>query len=124
MFIPLRLLNLELKRSDCLRAFLQYKKLVCKAETCNLRIIFLDNCLKAEIIPNFLRFRIPNNGCFDERSVRDFQRRLLRKEWISAKNDFTKCTEDLNVKRKHVLEMHSMNPPLLCWGGLRILENG
>ena len=48
---------------------------------------FLVNCTKADLIPKFLKFRIPNNGCFDEQSVHDFQKKLLRKELFKAKDD-------------------------------------
>ena len=86
MFLPLRLLVMELKRVDCYKSYLRYKKAV--VDTCSLRIRFLEKCSKADIIPKFLKFRIPNNGCFDDKSVHDFQKRLLRKEIISAKHDY------------------------------------
>ena len=54
---------------------------------------------KIDIIPRFLKFRIPNNGCFDDQSVHDFQRRLLRKELFSAKRDFEDCIVKLDEKR-------------------------
>ena len=46
----------------------------------NLRLKFLESCWNAEIIPRFLAFRIPNNGFFDNKSVHDFQKNLLKKE--------------------------------------------
>ena len=37
------------------------------------------------MIPHFLKFRIPNNGCFDQQKVFEFQIRLLHQEIIKAK---------------------------------------
>ena len=64
-----------------------------------LRIEFLDNCKRADIIPHFLRFRIPNNGCFDEQSIHDFQKKLLHKEFIKAKEDQINLSLQLSMKR-------------------------
>ena len=72
---------------------------ICKVGACILRVKFLENCLKSDIIPKFLKFRVPNNGCFDDESVHDFQRRLLRKEIVSAKNDHGQNLMKLYEKR-------------------------
>ena len=76
-FLPRRLLIMELKRSGCYKSYLQYFRAICRLESCTLRLKFLETCLKSDIIPKFLKFCIPNNGCFDARSVNDFQRRLF-----------------------------------------------
>ena len=86
MFLPYRLLAQEFKRNGCWTAFVQYQRTSCKYEVCNQRIDFLTKCKQSEIIPKFLKFRIPNNGCFDEKSIQEFQRKLLAKELINAKN--------------------------------------
>ena len=99
MFLPLRLLALELKRNDCWKEYLQYQKILCKVKNNNLRIKFLENCKRAELIPNFLKFRIPSNGCFDEKTVHDFQRQLLSKELLRAKNDLKVQNSTLDEKR-------------------------
>ena len=98
MFLPNRLLLLELRRVGCYKSYLQYMRCICKVEACILRLKFLENCLKSDIIPKFLKFRVPNNGCFDDESVHDFQRRLLRKEIVSAKNDHGQNLMKLGVK--------------------------
>ena len=49
---------------------------------------------------SFLKFRIPNNGCFDDKSVHDFQKRLLRKELESAKEEWRKSREKLTEARQ------------------------
>ena len=100
MFLAFRLLLLELRRDGCISSFLQYKKALCKVETNSLRINFLESCLRADIIPNFLRFRVPNNGCFDDKSVHDFKKRLLRKEIFSAKRDLDTSKQKVSEKRQ------------------------
>ena len=55
--------------------------------------------MKSNIIPKFLKFRIPNNGCFDDRSVNDFQRRLLRKEIFEAKTSSSNSIANVEEKR-------------------------
>ena len=82
MFLPYKLLMLECKRNDNWKDFLQYRKTVRKKENHCLRINFLENCLKANIVPRFLKFRIPANGCFDDKAVLDFQLRLLRRNYL------------------------------------------
>ena len=58
-----------------------------RVENNSLRIGFLNNCLKTDIIPQFLRLRIPNNGRFDDKSVHEFQKKLLKKEIVKARED-------------------------------------
>ena len=99
MFLPIRLLQLELRRRDCLKEFLKYQDLLVKLTNNKLRIEFLDNCKRADIIPHFLKFRIPNNGCFDEQSIHDFQKKLLHKEFIKAKEDQINLSLQLSMKR-------------------------
>ena len=70
-----------------------------------LRIKFLNNCSRAGVIPKFLKFRIPNNGCFDEKSVHDFQLQLLKKEVQKAKNDLQSVTKTLDTKRYELISV-------------------
>ena len=74
------ILRLELQRHGYWKDFLDYRTCIQKVVKHSLRITFLEECCKAEIIPRFLKFRIPNNGCFDDKSVHDFQKWLLKKE--------------------------------------------
>ena len=99
MFLPLRLLATELHRNGCWKDFLQYQKTLLKTENNKLRIDFLVNCKCADLIPKFLKFRIPQNGCFDDKAVHDFQKRLLNKEIIRAKETHTFLLESLDAKR-------------------------
>ena len=100
MFLPLRLLAKELQRHCCLTEYLKYQKHLQKVENCNQRIAFLQKCKHSDIIPSFLKFRIPNNGCFDDGSVHEFQRKLLQKELIQAKKNYKELMSHLNEKRE------------------------
>ena len=100
MFIAFKLFNLELIRHDCWKDFLQYRKALRKAESHSLRINFLENCLKADIIPRFLTFRIPNNGCFNDKAVHEFQVRLLKREIFTGKEEKKLSLEKLTENRE------------------------
>lgn len=39
------------------------------------------------LIPMFLKFRIPNNSCFELTSIHNFKIRLLKKELLKAKQE-------------------------------------
>ena len=105
MFLPLRLLAIELQRSSCLKQYHNYLRAINKLQVNSLRIKFLENCKQANIIPHFLKFRVPTNGCFDDNSVKLFQRNLLKKEIIRAKGDhknkvlkLEECRNDIKSK--------------------------
>ena len=100
MILPYRLLAKELQRSCCWKQYLQYQKALCKVECNSLRIKFLENCKRADVIPKFLKFRIPNNGCFDDNSIHNFQKQLLNKELQRAKTDFQALNTTLEEKRQ------------------------
>ena len=100
MFLSFKLLTLELKRNGCWKIFLQYRKFLQKLDNHNLRIGFLNNCLKSKIIPRFLKFRVPKNGCFDDRAVHEFQVKLLRKEIYNAGRVKNSTSEKLIENRK------------------------
>ena len=103
MFLPYRLLALELKRSDGWKPFLQYQKSVVKRELNLCRINFLDSCKKSDLLPRFLRFRIPNNGCFDDKTVRDFQKKLLHQELVKARAH-QKNVDDVVLQKRELLK--------------------
>ena len=66
---------------------LEHRKRYIKSATCRSRIRFLEDCLRNDVIPNFLRFRIPENGCFEPTIVHNFQRRLLKAELSKSIDD-------------------------------------
>ena len=69
MFLPYSLLILDLKRNDWWKLFLEYRKFLRKRINNSLRIEFLDNGLKSNIVPKFLKFRVPENGYFFDKAV-------------------------------------------------------
>ena len=90
---------LELKKSNSLIKYLQYEKALCKVVNNKARIKFLEDCRRANIIPKFLNFRIPNNDCFDNKSVYSFQKKLLHQEIVKAKGDRVELHKNVDVKR-------------------------
>ena len=105
MYLPFRLLATELLRNDCEKEFYHFLRLTTKVQASSLRVKFLSNCKQADVIPRFLRFRIPTNGCFDNESVRSFQRKLLHKELVRAREEETvkidqleDCINDIHTK--------------------------
>ena len=71
---------------------------------CEQRVVFLGNCKKADIIPKFLKFRIPNKDCFNEESVHQFQKKLLHKEIIKAKGNLKYLEENICEFKKEVIK--------------------
>merc|ERR1711888_564566 len=102
MILPYRLLAKELQRTGCWKQYLQYQKALCKVECNSLRIKFLENCKRADVIPKFLKFRVPNNGCFDDSSVLNFQKRLLNKELQRAKTGLRALGSALEERRQQL----------------------
>ena len=60
---------------------------------------FLKRCRDSDIIPKFLSFRVPSNGCFDDQTVHNFQRRLLHKEIDKALKQLKEHSSNLDGKR-------------------------
>ena len=77
-------------------------KLLIKIEKNSIRVKFLSSCYKADIIPRFLRFRVPNNGMLDRKSVFEFQKGLLRKELHRAKELQLVLNNKLGEKRGEI----------------------
>ena len=61
MFLEYKSLELELKQNGCSKFFFCYcdtRKKIKKIANNQLHIEFLENCIKSEIIPRLLKFRI------------------------------------------------------------------
>ena len=54
----------------------------------------LQTCEDSKLIPKFLKFRIPKNGCFNKNAVEKFQANLLKLEVRNAKTQLEKKKED------------------------------
>ena len=85
MFLPFCLLALCLQRSNCWKEYRDYDRSLRKLVNFRCRIDFIEKCIQADIIPRFLKFRIPENGCFEPTAVHNFQRNLLKVELGKAK---------------------------------------
>ena len=99
MLLPLRLLETSLKRSDGWNEYLDYTKSLVKLEHNHLRINCIESCRSADIIPQFLKFRVPNNGCFEPTIVHNFQRKLLKEELAKAKQNLEQNINNVESKR-------------------------
>ena len=99
MFLPLRLLAKVLQRTECWKFYLEYDRILQKRERSLCRIDFLEKCWQADIIPKFLKFRVPNNGCFEPTTVHNFQRRLLKNELAKARSTLKEHEKYVNSKR-------------------------
>jgi len=104
ILIAYRQLAQELHRSGGWKEFQQYRKELKKHQKNTLWINFIEQCKQSDLIPNFLRFRIPSNGCFDDKQVREFQHKLLRKEIFTAKTELSSCNERLTEKRNAMMK--------------------
>ena len=85
MFFSYRLLAKYLKKEEQWKMFLEYERALLKRMRNSCRINFLNSCLQADIVPRFLKFRVPKNGCFEPTIVHNFQKRLLKEECNKAK---------------------------------------
>ena len=99
MFLNETELHSELRRSACYKDYLNYQNVIEKYDKCVERLNFITKCRDSDIIPKFLLFRVPNNGCFDDQSVHNFQRRLLHKEIATAQNQLKEHDKSLDDKR-------------------------
>ena len=98
MFLPYHLLAISLKRTECWKPYLDYERSLMKHENCKCCIQFIGSCRSTDVIPKFLKFRIPNNGCFEPTAVHNFQRKLVKQELFKAKK--TLGEHELKVKER------------------------
>ena len=84
-FLPNRLLALSLNKIGKWKIYIEYRRALEKMIRCMCRIQYLEKCHQADIIPKFLMFRVPENGCFVPTMVHNFQRNLLKSEMIEAR---------------------------------------
>ena len=83
---------------NCVRLF----KILLKVQVSVHRLKFLRKCLKNDIIPDFLKFRVPDNGVFWNQAVNNFQLKLLRSEISRANEDMNRYEEMLMKARSLV----------------------
>ena len=124
MFLPYRLLANSLKSVDSWKKFLDYQKALIKQENNFRRISFIEECRKADIIPRFLKFRIPNNGCFEPTVVHNFQLRLLKQELNNAITTKTQHAETVAEKRSLLKDSlpAKLIPSVILFSRIKISE--
>ena len=93
ILLPPPLLRMVLKNKFTWRLVLDYLKHFNKFNSSFLRIKFLR--IYNDNIPDFLRFRVPDNGVFSDQAVHSFQLRLLRSELSQANADRAKASGNL-----------------------------
>ena len=64
-----------------------YASIYVKFINCHQHVKFLIVCLENDIIPDILRFRVPENGVFSNQAAHSFQTKLLRTEINKARTD-------------------------------------
>ena len=87
--LPLRLLLWKLHRHGHKNLFHDYYRRYIQLHMNIQRRRFLAESIALKVIPKFLKFRVPNNGCFKVEAVRSFQKRLLKQELAKAQKEKT-----------------------------------
>ena len=114
ILLPPPLLRMVLKRKLTWKLVLDYLKHFNKFNSSFLRIKFLRKCLDNDIIPNFLRFRVPDNGVFSDQVVHSFQLRLLISELSQANARLYSFKENRHsTKKTFFLNLYRIILPLL-----------
>ena len=87
--LELKSLRLVVAHKESLSALIEldYLKFFKKVQVSVRRLKFLRKCLKNDIIPEFFKFRVPENGFFSDQAVHNFQFKLLRTETSRSKED-------------------------------------
>ena len=102
ILLPPPLLRMVLKIKLTWKLVVDYLKHFNKFNSSFLRIKFLKKCLDNDIIPDFLRIRVSDNGVFSDQAVQSFQLRLLKSELNQANADRAKASGNV-VKAREVV---------------------
>ena len=100
--LPAVWLRQILKRKLTWKIVLDYLKFFKKVQVSVHRLKFLRKCLKNDLIPDFLKFRVPENEVFSDQAVHNFQLKLLRTETSRANEDRKRYEEMLRKARSLV----------------------
>ena len=85
---PTSILDLDFKKNKRIGKLVRdYASIYVKFVNCHQRVKFLRVCPENDIIPDFLRFRVPENGVFLNQAVHSFQTKFLRTEVNMARTD-------------------------------------
>ena len=102
VLLPAVWLRQILKRKLTWKIVLDYLKFFKKVQVSVHRLKFMRKCLKNDLIPDFLKFRFPENGVFSDQAVHNFQLKLLRTETSRANQDRKRYEEMLRKARSLV----------------------
>ena len=97
-------LRKNLQKKDCWKPYLDYENNVCKYESIRCRKKFLKNCLSTDIIPDFLKFRVPKTDVLSDQAVHSFQLKMLRSEISTAADTHHKTDQKRAASRKVLLK--------------------
>ena len=95
-------LKIILNRRNLFRLFKEYKSARLLLAKTSVRTSFLKRCIDNNIIPTFLRFKVPTNGKFTEEAVNAFQTRLLKNEFTNANMQLKSLKDMLKDKRNEL----------------------
>ena len=114
MFYPRRLLATCLYNydEDVIKSFRKYQRSYIKLMSGIARIQFLKQCLDNRLIPRFLRFKVPSNGVFNDKTVHAFQLKLLRTELNRAQKSKLQHETELDACRSLLVESF---PDAMLW---------
>ena len=105
MFLPWKFFKKSCQKASGDTEFMACRRKRLESENNKLRLRFLRNCQMSDIIPRFLKFRVPLNGCFEERNVQKFQRKLLRKEIVEAARNLENQQAELVGISKKIVDL-------------------
>ena len=116
-YTPTSNFDLDFKNKLIWNLVLDYASIYVKYINCHQRVKFLRVCLENDIIPDFLRFRVPENGVFSNQVVHSFQTKLLRTEINKARTDEKNVQVKLERTRGAVQSgVDAKFWPLNCFG--------
>ena len=96
---PTSNLDLDFKKQTHLEISRDYASKYVKFIDCHQGVKFFRVCLENDIIPDFLRFRVPENGVFSNQALHSFQTKLLRTEINKARTDEKNVVVKLERRR-------------------------
>ena len=109
-------LRMLLEKRGLWSHFVNYRASKLKLVRNSERVKLLRKCKETKLIPDFLRFRIPNNGRFSNEAVFNFQYKLLKNEYFDAEKEEKIAKETVECKMKalrDVIHNKNENVPLL-----------
>ena len=85
-----------------LRLIRRYESTDLKYKKCELDIEFLNNCVKNELFPTFVRFKVANAQLRGSKVHKDCQLKLLRQEVYNKKNNLAVIKKRLDLLKAEV----------------------